>query len=298
MPWTAADLPDLSGRTAVVTGASSGLGLVIARELAAHGAAVIMACRDAAKGAGVAATMSGDRRVVELDLASQESIRRFADTVPDPVDILVNNAGVMSPPSHRATQDGFELQFGTNHLGHFALTALLMPQLRAAPTARIVTVSSIAHQQADRSVLEGNPAQGYSPVRSYANSKLANLLFADELHARSVQASSSVTSSAAHPGVSSTNLFRNPEGIGRWGIVRLGGQLVSRFMAPPERGAEAILYAATVAEAGSYSGPTGWREIQGPVGSARRSQVALDTQLRVDLWERSVELTGVEPLFA
>ncbi len=158
MRWTPADLPDLTGRTAVVTGANSGIGVHTARELAAHGASVVLACRNVAAGEQVAASIPGSTRVVELDLASQKSVRVFAESWAGPLDLLVNNAGVMTPPQYRETEDGFELQYGTNHLGHFALTGLLMPALAQGSSPRVVTVASIAHHNGDERVLAGNPA--------------------------------------------------------------------------------------------------------------------------------------------
>ena len=187
MSWKPADLPDLTGRTAVVTGANSGIGAPTARELAAHGATVVLACRNVESGRAVAQALAGSPRVVHLDLASLASVRAFAEAWEGPLDLLVNNAGVMTPPRYRETEDGFELQFGTNHLGHFALTARLLPALLDAPAPRVVTVSSIAHHRGDEGVLQGNPEASYRPQRAYGNSKLANLLFARELQRRALR---------------------------------------------------------------------------------------------------------------
>lgn len=300
--WSYADLPDLSGRRALVTGATNGIGVVEARELARAGADVVLAVRDLTRGEDVAARLraSGARgrvSVERLDLASLDSVRALARRVEAPLDLLVNNAGVMAPPRYRTTADGFELQFGTNHLGHFALTGLLLPRLLEAPSPRVVTVSSLAHLGGDGRVADGNPAESYDPQSSYARSKLANLLFALELHRRTRSPGSPLaplTSTAAHPGVSNTRLFTSPDGIGSVGVVRLLGPAVGRLLlSSPDRGAEAVVYAATVAEGGSFVGPQwlgGWR---GPVGPSRRSPRAEDEALAMALWQRSEELTGV-----
>ena len=297
--WTPDQMPDLTGRRALVTGANSGIGLVEARELARHGADVVMAVRNTDSGeAGArrirAIGVPGTVTVEALDLASQASVHAFAERFEGPLDLLVNNAGVMAPPRRRETQDGFELQFGTNHLGHFALTGLLLPHLLEAVAPRVTTVSSIAHHAGDGMVCEGNPAQGYDPQSSYGRSKLANLLFATELQRRAATAGSALTSTAAHPGVSATNLVASKDGMGAIPVVGTIAQWGVKLAFPgPDRGAEAILFAATVAEPGTYSGPTGFRETRGPVGEAGRSRWARDETLAGVLWERSEELTGV-----
>jgi NAD(P)-dependent dehydrogenase (short-subunit alcohol dehydrogenase family) len=299
MSWTPDQIGDLAGTTALVTGANSGIGFVEARELARHGADVVLAVRntDAGEAAATrirAAGVPGTVRVERLDLASQESVRALSERFEGPLDRLVNNAGVMAPPRRRETTDGFELQFGTNHLGHFALTGLLMPHLLEAPAPRVTTVSSIAHHSGDGKVLEGNPAQGYNPNVTYGRSKLANLLFALELQRRATAAGSRLTSTAAHPGVSGTNLIASRDGMGAIPIVGTLAQWGTRLIFPsPAKGAEAVLFAATDAAPGSYSGPTGFRETRGPVGEARQSTLAQDETLAGLLWERSEELTGV-----
>src|SRR3954452_22815750 len=219
MSWSPTQIPSLAGTTAVVTGSNSGIGLVAATELARHGAQVVLACRkvDVAEQAAEAirtADPHADVRVAALDLASLESVEAFAGDWTGPLDLLVNNAGVMMPRSWRATADGFELQFGTNHLGHFALTGRLLPALQAAPAGRVVAVSSIAHHQGRASVVDGNPRGTYRPSAAYGNSKLANLLFAAELQRRASLAGSPVTATAAHPGVSVTNLVSSEQGLG------------------------------------------------------------------------------------
>jgi NAD(P)-dependent dehydrogenase (short-subunit alcohol dehydrogenase family) len=299
MRWTPDQIGDLSGTTALVTGANSGIGLVEARELARHGADVVLAVRNTDAGEAAAARIrgigvSGTVRVERLDLASQESVHALAERFEGPLDLLVNNAGVMAPPRRRETTDGFELQFGTNHLGHFALTGLLMPHLLQAPAPRVTTVASIAHHSGDGKVLEGNPAEGYNPNTTYGRSKLANLLFALELQRRATVSGSRLVSTAAHPGVSATNLVASPDGLGAIPVIGTIGQWTVRLFFPsPEQGAEAILYAATEAAPGSYSGPTGFRETRGPVGEAKLSTLAQDETLAALLWERSEELTGV-----
>ena len=299
MRWTPDQIGDLSGTTALVTGANSGIGLVEALELARHGADVVLAVRNPDAGEAAAqriraAGVRGTVRVEQLDLASQASVHALADRFEGPLDLLVNNAGVMTPPRHRETTDGFELQFGTNHLGHFALTGLLMPHLLEAPAPRVTTVSSIAHHNGDGAVLEGNPAKGYNPQTAYGRSKLANLLFATELQRRATASGSRLTSTAAHPGVSGTNLIASPDGMGAVPLLGTLTQWTVRLLFPnPAQGAEAVLYAATEASPGSYSGPTGFRETRGPVGEARLSAFAQDTTLAALLWERSEELTGV-----
>jgi NAD(P)-dependent dehydrogenase (short-subunit alcohol dehydrogenase family) len=297
--WTPDQIGDLSGTTALVTGANSGIGLIEARELARHGADVVLAVRNTDAGEAAAkriraAGATGTVRVEQLDLASQASVHSLAERFDGPLDLLVNNAGVMAPPRRRETDDGFELQFGTNHLGHFALTGLLMPHLLQAPAPRVTTVSSIAHHSGDGKVLEGNPAQGYNPNTTYGRSKLANLLFVLELQRRATASGSKLTSTAAHPGVSGTNLIASRDGLGAIPVIGTLSQWGVRLIFPsPEKGAQAILFAATEAAPGSYSGPTGFRETRGAVGEARQSTLAQDATLAGLLWERSEELTGV-----
>jgi NAD(P)-dependent dehydrogenase (short-subunit alcohol dehydrogenase family) len=294
MSWKPADLPDLTGRTVVVTGGNSGIGTHAARELAAHGATVVLACRDLESGRSVAVTMAGTPRVERLDLASLASVRAFAERWQGPLDLLLNNAGVMTPPRYRETEDGFELQFGTNHLGHFALTGLLLPALLEAPEPRVVTVSSLAHHSGRDTVLEGNPESTYSPQQAYGNSKLANLLFAQELQKRSTAAASPLVSTAAHPGISATALVADPNGMGANRIVRAAAPFVMPVVfQSAAAGANPTLYAATEGEPGSYTGPQRLRETRGPVGPARRSRFARDEELSLRLWELSELRTGV-----
>lgn len=298
MGWSAADLPDLTGQRAVVTGSNTGLGAAAARALAAHGAQVTLAVRTPERASevldGIRAA-GGHAQVEQLDLGSLASVRAFAERVDHPVDLLLNNAGVMAPARFGTTADGFETQFGTNHLGHFALTGLLLPQLLAAATPRVTTVASLAHTRGDERVLEGSPEQGYSPQKSYGQSKLANALFALELHRRASAAGSPLTSTGVHPGVSNTELFARPDGMGSSWVVRTLGPFFMSLVVPgPERSADSLLYAATVASPGSYSGPTGPGEVRGAPGPARLSRFARDEALAAAIWERSVELTGVD----
>ncbi|MGO4254973.1 oxidoreductase [Marmoricola sp. RAF53] len=298
MGWTARDLPDLTGTVAVVTGANSGIGFHTARELARHGAEVVLACRDttaAAKAAAkMTATTSGPVRVEALDLASLASVRDFAQRWDGPLDLLVNNAGVMRPPHHRETEDGFELMLGTNHLGHFALTGLLLPALLSTAAPRVVTVASVAHLGSDGRVLEGNPVEGYSPEMGYCRSKLANVLFARELQKRAAAAGSPLTSTAAHPGVAATGLVPDPNGMGANPLVRAVTPALMRVIfQSAAAGANPTLYAATFAEPGSYTGPQRLGESRGPIGPAKLNKHALDEDLAAKLWTQSEEKTGV-----
>ncbi len=300
MKWTAAQLPDLSGRVAVVTGANSGIGFHTAQTLAMHGARVVLACRDLVRAERaverIAAASRGTQVIsAGLDLASMSSVRAFADAWTGPIDILVNNAGVMAPPKPARTADGFELQFGTNHLAHFVLTGLLLTSLLEAERARVVTVASIAHHGGGADVLDGNAAGAYDPRHAYSNSKLANLLFADELERQLRARDLPIDSVAAHPGVSATGLFSDAEGMGAKRIVRAAAPMVLRLATQSARvGARAVLFAATQAEPGSYTGPQRFGETRGRIGSARRSPAAEDERLARRLWRASEELTGFQ----
>lgn len=289
-----AALPDLTGRRAVVTGGNSGIGFHAAQALAEHGAEVTIACRSEERAREAVASLPSGVRVGVLDLASLASVRGFAEQWSGPLDLLVNNAGVMTPPRYRTTADGFELQFGTNHLGHVALTALLLPRLLEADAARVVAVSSIAHHRGDASVLAGNEGGRYRSGHAYGNSKLANLLFAFELQRRAAAVGSSLTATACHPGVSATGLVTNPDGLGGLPLVRQVAPLVMRLVTQSSRaGANPTLWAATYAEPGSYVGPQSLGESRGRVGPARLSAFARDTALAARLWEVSLERTGV-----
>lgn len=294
MGWNPRQIGDLTGRSAIVTGANSGIGLHEATELARHGARVVLAVRDLDAGRAAADGMNGDVQVAHLDLASLASVREFADGIEHPVDLLVNNAGLMEPPRYRETADGHELQFGTNHLGHFALTALLFPRLLQAVAPRVTTVSSLAHFRGNEAVVQGNPPQTYVPGTAYGQSKLANLLFALELQRRADRAGLVLASTAAHPGVASTGLVSDPDGWGRNPLVRHVLPVAMRVVLPGGAGgARPVLYAATDAAPGSYTGPKGPGEVRGPVGEAKQSRHAKDESLAARLWSVSEELTGV-----
>ncbi|WP_025780597.1 oxidoreductase [Brevibacterium sp. VCM10] len=281
-------IPDLTGRTALITGANSGLGRVTARVLAGRGAHVVLAVRNRAKGEAAAATMPGSTEVRDLDLADLPSVRDFAAEFTAPVDLLINNAGIMIPPLFR-TVDGSESQFGTNHLGHFALTNLLLPQVRE----RIVTVSSIAHRfgTIDFDDLQWR-RRPYRPMAAYGQSKLANLLFVSELQRRLSERSSPVIATAAHPGMAATNLFSSSDDGSLEARV---SRAFTRVVAQSEQnGARPILCAAVADLPGdSYIGPTGPFEIRGKPGLASRSARSTDTEVARRLWAVSEELTGV-----
>jgi NAD(P)-dependent dehydrogenase (short-subunit alcohol dehydrogenase family) len=296
--WTAEQLPDLSCRTALVTGANSGIGWWTARALAAHGARVVLACRDVERGKQAADKIravrpSAELDVAHLDLSSMSSVRGFGDAWDGSLDLLINNAGVMAPPKRLTTDDGFELQFGTNHLGHFVLTGLLLPSLLAAPAPRVVTVASVAHHGGTDAVLDGNAVGRYHPQHTYSNSKLANLLFAGELQRQAAARGLPLVSVAAHPGVSATGLVADPQGMGAKRFVRtVAPPFVKLFTQSALAGARATLYAATLGEPGSYTGPQRLGETRGSIGPARRSTFAQDERLARRLWQVSEEITG------
>jgi NAD(P)-dependent dehydrogenase (short-subunit alcohol dehydrogenase family) len=292
--WTEKNLPDLTGTTAIVTGANSGIGFHTAKHLAAHGAHVVLACRNTDAARAAAAKISGSTEVGELDLASLESVRRFAESSDSPVDLLINNAGVMTPPRYRETSDGFELQYGTNHLGAVALTARLLPRLLATGSPRVVAVASVAHHAGNDSVLEGNPEATYSPNPAYGNTKLANLLFARELQRRAAAAGSQLTATAAHPGVAATNLVASRDGLGAIAPIRWTAPIWTKVIFQSAlAGARPVMYAATEAAPGSYSGSTWLGEWRGPVGPAKLSRWAKDDALAAKLWEKSLAEAGV-----
>lgn len=285
--WTAADLPSFTGRTVIVTGANSGLGLVTARELAGAGAKVILAVRDTAKGTQAAGSITGSNagqvEVRKLDLQDLASVRDFADGI-EAVDVLVNNAGIMAVP-YALTVDGFESQIGTNHLGHFALTNLLLPKI----TDRVVTVSSIMHLIGRINLKDLNwKARPYLAWPAYGQSKLANLLFTKDLQRRLTEAGSTVRALAAHPGYSATNLqgqTGNRFGTRFW----LAGNRL--FATTPEFGARQTLYAVAQDVPGdSFIGPRfASRGATGP--TPLRSPLARDGRMATALWELSEQLT-------
>jgi NAD(P)-dependent dehydrogenase (short-subunit alcohol dehydrogenase family) len=290
--------PDLSGRTAVVTGANSGLGLQVSIELSRHGAHVLLACRDRARGTSALQRVVGSAEMVLLDLADLATVRAAAAEIGrahDRLDLLVCNAGVMATP-YRTTADGFELQFGTNHLGHFALAGLLMPRLLAAPAARVVVVSSNMHRLGRMSPDDLGLNRRYRKWFAYGRSKLANLLFMNELQRRADAAGADLTSVGAHPGWATTNLqVTGPRmagsGVGR-AIATLGNRLFGQSV---QTGALPLLRAATdpdVAPA-SYYGPGGPGGQHGPPVLASMSAAARDPATARALWEESERLTGV-----
>ncbi|MFG2471125.1 oxidoreductase [Streptomyces canus] len=298
--WNVKAIPDQSGRVAVVTGANSGIGYVTARELARRGARVLLACRSEARGAGagerlVAEVPGAEVQFARLDLGDLSSVREFAAAYPyDRLDLLINNAGVMALP-YGTTADGFETQFGTNHVGHFALTGLLLPTLLETPAARVVTVSSTAHALANIDIDDLNSERRYRRWVAYARSKTANLLFVHELARRLAAHGSDVVAAAAHPGYAATNLqTAGPKMAGRRAAERF--MLVgNRFFAQSaDAGALPTLYAATAPDVppDSFTGPSlaGWRGSPAP---SWRAPWTRDDRASPRLWAASEELTGV-----
>lgn len=302
--------PSCAGRTAVVTGATGGLGLATALGLARHGAEVIVTGRNAEKGREALVTIEravpqARLRFEGLDLASLASIARFTERMEgQPIHILVNNAGVMAPPQRRSTQDGFELQFGTNHLGHFALTGRLLPSLIAGQ-AHIVTVASLAAWKGEIPLDDLNATESYKRFARYRQSKLANLLFSLELHRRARAVNAPLHVRAAHPGWSTSAIITNSAALGLSqssfsralclvqdrlgnGLFRLMGQDVAS-------GAEPLLHAALSPQAqdGGYYGPQGSGERRGPPGPAILPPVAMGLSLAQNLWQASENMTGV-----
>ena len=286
-PWTTADIPPQHGRTVVVTGATSGLGLETSRALVHAGARVLLAVRDTDRGAAVAAELGGAATAHRLDLADLTSVREFAAGVEGPIDVLINNAGLMAVPQGR-TADGFETQLGVNFLGHFALTGLLLDRI----TDRVVTLSSVAHRMGRIRLDDLNRESGrYERWSAYGQSKLACLMFAYELQHRFVAAGSTLRSMAAHPGYAATNLQSRTESF-QDAVMSVLNRVVAQS---GEAGALPSLYAATVPDlpGGSYIGPDGVGEARGnprPVGSTAASH---DRRMQQALWERAEELTRV-----
>ena len=293
--WGASDIPDQQGRTAVITGANSGIGLEAARYLAARGAHVVLACRDEGKARTAAAQIGAEvpgaeADTVALDLSSLESVRAAGAEIRSRyprLDLLVNNAGVMMPPLGRTT-DGFELQFGTNHLGHFALTGLVLPSLLGVPGSRVVTVSSNGHKVGRIRFDDLQWEHGYRRMGAYAQSKLANLLFTYELQRRLAAAAAPTIAVAAHPGTSDTALVRHLPAF-----AQLGSRLAPNQGAA--MGALPTLRAATdpAVAGGDYYGPAGLGEFAGPPRLVRSSSRSHDEAAQRRLWSVSEELTGV-----
>ncbi|HET6634180.1 MAG TPA: oxidoreductase [Streptomyces sp.] len=298
MGWTARDIPDQSGRTAVVTGANSGLGYVTARELARRGARVVLGCRSEQRGRAALERLRSEvpeaaAELRPLDLADLSSVRAFADGLPDErIDVLVNNAGLMAVP-YALTADGFEMQFGVNHLGHFALTGLLLDRLLAAEAARVVNVSSLVHLIANIDPEDLNSEHGYHAWVAYGRSKSANLLFTHELARRA--APHGITVAAAHPGYASTELqTKGPRLAGRRAGERLMALANTVFASSPELGAAPSLYAATAPSVipGSFTGPR-LLGVRGTPGPARQASWTRNDTAARRLWDASVQLTGV-----
>jgi NAD(P)-dependent dehydrogenase (short-subunit alcohol dehydrogenase family) len=282
--WTTDDMTRQDGRTFIVTGANSGIGLIAARELARAGGRVVLAVRDPARGEQAAASIEGETEVRPLDLADLSSVRTFADDWEGDIDVLINNAGVMATPQRR-TSDGFELQIGTNHLGHFTLTNLLLPHI----TDRVVTVSSGAHRFGSIRLDDLNWEHGrYNRWRAYGQSKLANLLFTLELQRRLAESGSDVRAVAAHPGYARTNLQHHTESV-----IHRGAMVITDLTAQSEEmGALPTLFAATEdIPGGSYVGPDGFMEQRGHPRLVGRSKAAGDEQTARRLWDLSEELT-------
>jgi NAD(P)-dependent dehydrogenase (short-subunit alcohol dehydrogenase family) len=311
--WTDSEIPPQTGRRALITGANSGIGYYTALDLARKGAHVLLGCRNQEKGDAALAHLKAEvpranAEIVLLDLASLESIRRVAeaeDALGIPLDLLINNAGVMAPKQRQETVDGFELQFGTNVVGHFALTALLMPTLERAaaggfPRPRVVTIASIAHKEGRLNFDDLQSAKSYSPMGAYRQSKLGDLMFAMEL-ARRLHAAgppaSRILSVAAHPGVANTPLFQTGERpVVEKMVRRAVGGLIGAFLNTDVQGAVPTLYAATAPDVqdGGYYGPQGFQEMRGgDVGPAQVFPQARDEAAAARLWSECERLTGI-----
>ena len=301
--WTNKDIPSQSGKLAVVTGATGGLGYETALALAGAGAEVILAGRNASKGKDAlrrirTAHPRANLRFELLDLASLASVAQFSSRLNAdrrPLDLLVNNAGVMALAKRQVTVDGFEMQFGTNYLGHFALTAQLLPLLRGAHTARIVNLSSVAHRRGRIDLDDLQASHAYKPWKSYSQSKLAMLMFALELQRRSEANGWGLLSNAAHPGWARTKLIAN--GPGAKGVMgTVAGLFATLFSHSAADGALPTLFAATSPEAraAGYYGPNGFSEMKGSPAPARIMPQATDAEVSARLWGRSIELTGAD----
>lgn len=302
--WTASDIPNLTGKRAIVTGSTAGLGVVIVTELAAHGAAVTLAARNPAKAEEVRKRILAEHPtatidVAVVDVASLKSVRAFATSwlaTNKKLDILVNNAGVMAVPKREVTDDGFELQFGTNHLGAFALTMLLMPAIRKTPGARVVAVASNAHRAGRIDFDDLMREKKYSAWSAYGQSKLANLLFTSELQRRFVLAKVDAIAVAGHPGWAATDLVASGPMKDRGALAKAVGRLGNRVGAQPAwQGALPILYAATAADVvgNDYFGPDGRGELKGYPALAQRTPAARDMDAAGRLWVASEALTGM-----
>lgn len=309
--WKTEQIPLLTGRRFLITGANSGIGFAAALKLARKDAELILTCRDMRKGEATLARLREEAPGVRaeaavLDLASLASVREFAAKELErqrPLHVLINNAGVMALPRRTLTADGFEMQFGTNVLGHFALTGLLWPAIERAESGpgeapRIVTIASIAHKRTHLNLDDLQSERSYSPMRAYQQSKLANLMLALQMSRRLRAKGSSIRSVAAHPGVASTALFRTDERSAFAGMLRtVIGHAIGIFLNDEAEGALPTLFAATSPEAenGGYYGPQQFGEMRGDVvGSAKIAPHARDEMLAAKLWDRCSDLTGVD----
>ncbi|MCA1325369.1 oxidoreductase [Herbaspirillum sp. alder98] len=294
--FTEADVPNQSGKTFIVTGANAGVGFEVSRVLAARGARVLLGCREQKRAEDAIArikqlTPNANLAWLPLDLGDIESVRLAAATASKEsrIDALVNNAGVMNPPLTR-TRQGFELQFGVNHLGVFALTSLLLPKLAQTPGSRIVVTSSIVHLKAKIDWDDLNAERGYSRGSRYGASKLANALFFFELDRRLRASRSPVKAIGVHPGVANTNLGRH------MGLLQWARPIVGLLLNSADQGAWPALLAATgVVEPGGYYGPTGFGGIRGVAGAAKRAPQAQDPELAERLWDASISMTHIDP---
>lgn len=299
--WNQDDVLSQKGKLAVITGSTGGIGYETARALSVAGAEVILAARNAAKGEEtirkiIQEVPNARVRFEQIDLACLDSVRKFAQrliTENHPPDLLINNAAVMNPPSRLETADGFELQFGTNYLGHFALTGLLLPLLRQAGTPRVVTLSSVAARSGVIDFDDLQAERGYKPMKAYSQTKLACLMFSLELQRRSEASGWGIESMAAHPGISRTDLIHN--GAGAKSAAGLARSILWFLFQPAAQGALPTLFAATSphAKGGGYYGPAGFAEIRGAPTSAAIPKLALDPEAASRLWEMSEPLAGV-----
>lgn len=297
-PFTATDVPDQSGKTIFITGANTGLGFEAAKTLAGKGARVLIGCRSKAKAEQARESILGQHRdadvaVVELDLGDLASVRKAAAMVAkEPqLDVLINNAGIMIPP-YELTADGFESQFGVNHLGPFALTGLLLDKLRGTPDARIVSTASIAHKRGKIHFDDINAENGYNPIARYAQSKIANLYFAYELQRRLQAAKDKTLSVAAHPGIADTELSRY---IPR--ALMMFAPIFRPLFNTPAEGAWPTLCAATMTgvRGGEYYGPSKRNGTAGPAVKVESNRRSHDKEVAKRLWDLSIEMTGVDP---
>ncbi len=300
--WTTSNIPPNSGDLAVITGSTEGIGFEDALALSSAGWNVIMMGRDAQKGATALAKIKQANpkakvRFETIDLANLSSIKDFSSRMlakEQAIHLLINNAGVMAPPKRLETADGFELQFGTNHIGHFALTAHLLPLLRNAANARVVTVSSVANRQGEINFEDLQSSSSYNPMKAYGQAKLANLMFALELQRQSDKHGWGIMSLASHPGVSRTNLLIT--GTGKWSATGMMRTFFPFLFQPSSQGALPTLYAATSpeAEGGVYYGPNKLGETRGFPSIAKIPAQAADANVAVKLWQVSKELAKVE----